>query len=167
MNMNKIVFVLGALVLYINYDNYFRVDIEKIYREKSSLENKIEREIKLSQKSYTQEQLKIGIDSLMYSESLNYSQAMGKLQSHIVESAQDGCHVKKTQWAQTPSTKEKYQKLRINLSLECKADEIFKFNNHLKDGKKIYIIENFKISKDKRGSFLHLSMQVIAFRKKL
>jgi len=161
----KILTFLITLILYVNYENYIKEDTQKLYRTKSSLEMKINKELALQQQHISKDDLLLDLDSLMFdSKTHSYSQAMGEMQKEIKLSAKDGCRVKKVRWAQVATNEDWYEKLRINVSLECQPNDIFKFNNNLKKSKKLYVIENFKISKDRRKEMLHFNMYVVGFR---
>ena len=165
MDMKKILVLLTTLIIYTNYENYGKVDISKLHREEANLEKNIKREIQIQKAKHTKESLLIKQEQIAFNaKKYSYSKAMGEMQNQINESAKDNCTVKRIKWAQVPTTKEWYSKLRMNLSLSCKPKELFIFTNNLKNKATLYNIENLRISKDRRKTLLNINMQLVAFR---
>ncbi len=165
MDFNKILILLVILIIYTNYENYVKVDVQKLYREVSSLKTNIDREVKISKENFTKESLALDLKKVTFdAKEYSYSQAMGEMQNQINEALKESCSVKHIKWAQVPNTKEWYDKLRMNISLQCKPKELFIATNRLKSNKILYSVENFRASKDRRKEILNINFQLVAFR---
>lgn len=166
MDLKKILVLLTALIIYVNYENYFKVDTQKLYREIANLKVNIEREKDLQKTKNTKESLLIDYDKITFDgKKYNYSQAMGAMQNQINSAAKDICNIKRIKWAQVATSKGWYDKLRMNIALSCKPKELFMFTNRLKSNKVLYSVENFRVSKDRRKEILNIAIQLVAFRR--
>lgn len=166
MDYKKILIFIITLTLYVNYTNYFRADISKKYATISSLKSAIAREKALNKKNVkdVEKNLKISFPSLMFQgKNYNYSQAMGILQNQITKSAKDIAIVKQIKWAQTAKTKLWYNKLRMDVYLQCTPKNFVRFTNRLKSNHKLYKIENFKGYKDRKKK-VYFAFQIVAYR---
>jgi len=166
MAYKKLIIFIIALTVYINYNNYFKVDTIKKYESIAALKDRIaqEKSINKSNKNNMRAKLKVNFDTLMFQgKRFSYSQAMGNLQNQITKSAKDICHIKNIKWAQSAQNKLWYDILRINVVLECTPDHLLQFKNNLKAHKKLYKIENFRAIKN-RHQKLTLYFQVVAYR---
>ncbi|MEA2019443.1 MAG: hypothetical protein U9N59_13475 [Campylobacterota bacterium] len=168
MNLNKILVFLLALVFYINYENYFKIDTQKLYNEKVYIKNKIlqEESILINQKSFIKNN--INLDTLMYSgKEFNYSKAMGEMQSSITKSSENICKIKALKWISSGISEKWYDTLRINLSLKCTPNNFVRFMDNLKSTKKLYNIENFNIRKDGKDDILNINIKLVGYRTKI
>ena len=166
MNIKKLLLLLVALMIYINYQNYIKEDTTKLYHQALMLQDKITTQQTLfaTQADSTQN-LGVTLQKYFYDGAKqSYSQAMGAMQEHITQSAKDICQEPNINWAQAPQESAKFEKLRINFALRCDATMLSKFIANLKAKEKIYTIENLKISKDRRKNHLVVSMQIIGYR---
>lgn len=167
LNNTKILVLLVALMLYVNYQNYMKGDVVKLHREIATLQTNIEREKNIAEGNYTKEALKLSYDELLFDGKLfNYSTAMGKMQEIIHEAAKENCDIKYIKWAQASLTKTWYDKLRMDLSLDCEPQKFFVFVDELQKHKILYIAENSTILRYNNQSKLNIRMQFITFRKK-
>lgn len=165
MDIKKILILLIVLVIYINYENYFKRDTSKLHRQIGALQANIMREEEIEKSSHTEESLLINYDEIVFSaKKYSYSKAMGEVQNQIADSAKNICKIKKINWAQVPSTKEWYDVLKMNISLSCTPKNLFILTNRLKDKDILYVVENFRIQKDRKESVLGISLQLVAFR---
>ena len=165
MKSYKILVLLVSLVVLINYINYFLPDRKKLHNEIVLLQKKIQKEQKLNTKNIKLESLKIKEKELFFSKNLSYSQAMGKMQKMIKKSAKNsGCKVLHLKWAQIPASSSWYERLKMNLSLECKPKASFVFINDLRGNHKLFYIETFKIFKKRKKDFLQINMQIVGYR---
>lgn len=169
MDTKKILILLIALTIYINYENYIKEDTDKLYRQINSLENKIKKEEDLITNRSKYADITKGIkleDEFFEGKKLTYSKAMGELQNSINDSAKTFCKVKKIKWAQISRSENWYEYLRMDVSIECKADEFMKFVNELRERKKLIKINALKIQKDKKEDILNITFQITGFRNK-
>jgi hypothetical protein len=166
MDYKKILIFAIVLTLYVNYENYLRVDTHKKYAQITALKDRITQEKNLNTKKAKdiQKNLKISFSSLMFQgKRYSYSQAMGVLQNQITKSAKDIAVVKRIKWSQTVKTKLWYDKLRIAVYLQCTPGNFVKFMDKLKSNRKLYKIENFRGYKDRKNR-VFLSFQIVAYR---
>lgn len=166
MNIKKLLVLLVALMIYINYQNYISQDTTKLYHQALMLHDKIETQKTLSTTQVDGAQvLNTKLHNYFYdSTKQSYSQAMGAMQEHITRSAKDICEEPSINWAQSPQGNAKFEKLRINFALRCDASMFNNFIAKLKAHNKIYTIENLAISKDERKNRLIVSMQIVGYR---
>lgn len=169
MNVKKLLVLLVTFVIFVNYYNYFSKDTTKLYQQVLMLQDNIKAQKKLSSKEINlakknEKELKgYFYDGAKYS----YSQAMGAMQESITNSAKGICKEPSIRWSQSPQKDTQLEKLRIDASLRCDPDMFNKFIANLKSKKKIYVVENLKISPDKRKNDLAISMQLVGYRIKL
>lgn len=165
MDIKKVLVLLITLVIYTNYENYFKEDVQKLHRQVSTLKTNIAREEQIQKDKHTKESLLVDYDKVVFNaKSYSYSKAMGEMQNQITDAAKDVCTIDLVKWAQVPSTKEWYDKLRMNVSVSCKAKELYTFTNRLKEKSTIYKIENFRITKNRREELLNINLQLVGFR---
>jgi hypothetical protein len=167
----KALAIMITLIIYVNYTNYFAPDRDKLHRKIVVLENKIKNEKKLNQKKIDKKQLVIDKKDLMFDGKFySYSKAMGKFQEIITESAKDLCTVKYIKWAQSPVSKNWYEKMKMSVSLVCTPRDFFKFTNKLKTHKKLFYLESTvlvkKSSKKKKAKNLYINLNIVTFRSK-
>lgn len=166
MNQQKILTLLFILVVFVNYENYFKPNIQKMYSKINLLENRIFQE-KILYKNISQEDLNISVNykNMMYNgQKYTYSQAMGKFQEDITKATKGFCKVEKILWAQVSTTETWYEKLRINLFLNCSPDALHQTANNLKSQGKLYYSENFLALKLQKKNTLKVKVQLVAFR---
>jgi len=165
MDMKKVLVLLSVLIIYTNYENYFKPDISKLHRQIATLKTNIKREIQIQKDDHTKESLFINYNNVTFNgNKYSYSKAMGAMQNQINEAAKDVCTVNRITWAQVPTKKEWYDRLKMNLSIFCKPKDLLTFTNRLKDKKTIYRIENFRVTKDIKKAILRLNIQLVAYR---
>lgn len=162
----KLLLLAVALTLFVNFQNYFKADIPKHKRTIDNLTLRIQNEQKLNeeQAQAVKELLGSNEQNLMFSKKkYSYSKAMGEFQNQIIKSAKGICAVKKTQWANSMDTKLWYERLRMSVILECKADQFFVFKNNMRDIGKLYNIENLRVVKQRKKPILTISMTIVAY----
>jgi hypothetical protein len=168
-NQVKLLVLLVGIVLFINYRNYLMPDRDRLAGEAELLKAKIERERTLNSSSVgaTDRQLKVPWQELFYDgKKLNYSQAMGQLQKRIQAAAKGVCKVVSLTWAQVPGKAAEYDRLKMNLALECSPPDFFTFVNRLRGGGKgkLILLRNLRIAPLAREKSLRVNTQIIAFR---
>lgn len=165
MDSKKILVLLIALIIYVNYINYMKIDISKLYSKIRTLKSNIDREIEVHKGKYTKESLKVDYENVAFDgKKYSYSKAMGAMQNIINESAKDVCDVKRIKWAQVPTTKAWYDKLRMNVSISCTPKNMRIFTNKLAKADTIFVIENIRITKDRNKDTLNSNIQLVSFR---
>jgi len=165
-NMTKVLVLLIALIVYINYQNYIKEDSQKLHREILSLQTNIAREIDIEKQHYTEQNLSLDYSQLMFDgKKYSYSQAMGAMQNELTASAKGLCSVKQMKWAQVPSHDGWYDKLRMNVSISCTPNNFMKFSNAMKKNSILFKIETFRATRDRNEPSLNLNIQVVAFRR--
>ena len=168
LDKKKLLLLLGALVVLVNYINYFKPDSKRLYRQLHLLEAKINIEKELSKLQIEPRELKLPQMELFFDKNISYSQAMGRLQKIIQSSARGICDMGRVSWAQLPLSNQYYDYLKISFTIKCEAKNIFKFANRLKSHKKIILFENFRVTRgtrrDKQKRQIVLSAQTVAFR---
>lgn len=162
-NQKKLLVLFGILVLFVNYQNYLRVDIKKKLLTKESTSKILE-----EQKNFKKNNVLISDASnsdLMYAgEKYSYSKAMGAFQNQITKNAKDKCNIEKIKWANAIASKTWYTKLRMSVALECKPDKFFEFVNAMRDEKKIFKLESMRIAKQKNKKTLTMRTIMVAYR---
>jgi len=163
----KVLILLIVLVLFVNYINYFLPNRDKIDKKIVLLENKIGQQEALLHKKIDQKDLNVSYEKYFFDGKVSgFSQSMGTLQKKITKSAQGNCKVKKIKWLQIPQSQEWYDKLKMNVTLECLPKDVFLFINNLRSDPKLFTIRNFKALKMKKGKRIYVNFQLIAYRKK-
>jgi len=161
----KFLFLLLTLVVFINYMNYILPDRDKYINKIQLLERKIAKEQKLNKQHIDVNKLTLPYKSFFFdSKKYNYSQSMGKFQEIITKSVEKHCKIKSIKWAPVPSTLDLYDRLKINLSLECKVKEMYKFINTLRKNNKLFYVQNLKIFPPRKIKKIKINMQLIAYR---
>ena len=153
MNLKKLLPLLAALLVLINYENYFKGDQKKLAQKAVMLTQRIhhERYIKevYSNKTLLQELQK----SSPYSELMfdgrtqSYSQAMGAFQNLITEADKENCKVSSLKWSQSEKSELWYDKLRMNFRAECSPKDFITYTNRLRNSHKLITIESFSALK--------------------
>ena len=161
----KILFLLLSLVLFTNYINYLLPNRDKYDQEIKLLEQKIVREEKLNDQHIDPKELTLPYKHYFFDATkYNYSQAMGKFQEIITNSVQKNCKVSYLKWAPVPSSTTWYDRLTMNLSLECIPKDMFAFINRLRKNRELFYVQYLKISPNKRIQKLRVTMQLVAYR---
>ncbi len=167
MDFKKLLIFLCVCILYINYENYFKLDTNKLHREINSIKSKIKQEESLTRNKNMILTHEVNLDNLVFlAKKYSYSKAMGKMQEEITDSITDLCTVGKIKWSQTSASTQWYEALRMNVSVSCKPNSFHQFINNLRKTKKLYKIENFRITKNNRKELLSIHMQLIGYRVK-
>ena len=149
MNYKKLLPLLLSLIVFVNYENYFKEDEVKLSNKKNMLERRI-----LQEKHIEEKYLNKGLskelkefspyNGLMYDgKKFTYSQAMGELQNLINSSAKERCEIKSLNWSQSSKSELWYDKLRMNLKMECKPKEFVLFTNALRSSGTLVKMESF------------------------
>jgi len=166
MNQQKLLILLFAFVVFVNYENYVKPNIQKMYSSIDLLEHRITQE-KLNSKDVNTEDLNISINysDMMYDgRKYTYSQAMGKFQEDITTATKDLCSIERIVWAQVSTKEAWYEKLRMNVVLACTPQALHEAASNLKLNGKLYYAENFLALKLQRKSSLKVKIQLVAFR---
>lgn len=165
LNMKKVLVLLVAVVIYLNYQNYIKPDLVKLNSKIENLETNIARELEVKKKDYKKELLEVDYDKLFFNaKNHSYSKAMGEMQNYINNAAKGNCDVTSLKWAQVPSTTKWYDKLRINGRFNCKPDDLIAMTNKLKEKGLVFNMENFMAVKDRRKPYLIVSIQFVGYR---
>lgn len=165
MDLKKILVLLVVLIVYINYENYIKSDVSKLYTKIAGLQASIKREVEVRKEHYTKESLLLNYDKVAFNgKNFSYSQAMGAMQNKISTAAKDLCDVKSIKWAQVPTSKEWYDKLRLNVSLSCTPKNLFLLTNKLGAEDTIFVVENARFTRDRNSPKLNINMQLVSFR---
>ena len=67
MDTKKLLALLIVLIVYTNYENYFKEDIPKLHREVANLETNIKREAQIQKDKHTKETLALDYDKFVFS----------------------------------------------------------------------------------------------------
>jgi len=162
----KFLFLLLSFVLLVNYINYMLPNRDRLNREKELLERKIAKEHKLNAQHIDSKKLILPYKKYFFDEKkYNYSQAMGKFQEIITKSAQKQCKITSLKWAPVPTSQDWYDRLKINLSLECKPKNMFLFINKLRENPELFYVQNLKLFHQRNKTELRVNMQLVAYRK--
>ena len=165
MNNHKLLLLLFSLVLFVNYHNYIMPNRDKLHQKIVLLTDKIAKERRLEQAKPTKEELKLPSQTLFYNgKTLNYSQAMGALQEEVKKAVEGQCETKHLKWAQVPVSKAWYDRLTMDVVLECTPTNLFRVINRLRETGKLYKIENLTLYKMRKKPLLQLQMQFIGYR---
>ena len=169
MDSKKLLVLLVAFIIYTNYENYFKVDIPKLHRQVATLKANIQREEEITKAKHTESDLLVDYDKITLSgKKYTYSKAMGEMQNQITDSSKDTCTIKSIKWAQSPTSKEWFDKLRMDVFLNCTPRNLFILTNKLKDKNTIYTFESFKVYKaknrDKKIQMLGVQVQLVGYR---
>jgi len=165
-NVKKLLVLLVTFVAFVNYNNYFSADTTKLYHRVLMLQENIKTQKVLSSKDTQLAKIKEDeLKNYFYDGSkYSYSQAMGEMQENITNSAKGICQSPSIRWSQSPQNDTAFEKLRIDVALYCDADMFNNFIAKLKSKNKIYMLENLKISPNKRKNELSISMQLVGYR---
>jgi len=171
MNMKKIFVLLLMLILYVNYVMHFKKDVTRLEKKIINIDNRIEKEEKLSLVKGKYKDINSSIDYtyLFYKgEQFSYSETMGMFQQDIQSSVnKTACTTLNIQWQDMPISKERwYNVLSLKLSLMCKPHDFIAFVNDSKSKSKLFTFNQLKIFKDRRKDFLRISFIVSAYRSK-
>ena len=153
MNLKKLLPLLAALLILVNYENYFKSDQKKLTQKAEMLTQRIshERYIKevYSNKTLLQELQKASpYRELMFDgTTLSYSQAMGSFQNLITQAAKDNCKVTSLKWSQSEKGELWYDTLRMRFVAECSPKDFITYTNHLRNSHKLIKMESFSARK--------------------
>lgn len=165
MSNKNLLLLLATLVVLVNYSNYLLPDRDKLHRTKTLLEANIAKERRLNRKRIDPKRLRNPYaDAFFDGKRHSYSQAMGALQNMVGESAKGLCEVKRIRWAQVPASGQWYDRLKLQLSLECHPDNVFAFVDALHRSGKLLYTEHFRVTRVKGKNALSLVMDLVAFR---
>jgi len=165
MNNKKLIIMLFAFIVYVNYTNYFQVSTQKLFASIEQLENRIEREKALFKQKIKKEDLKIVYKKYFFNGSeLTYSQSMAQFQDNISNAYGKMCTINNIKWAQVPIKQHSYEKLRMNVSMECLPSKFYSATNTFKKQNKLYYFENLRLSKKSKKNELNINMQVLGYR---
>jgi len=165
MNTKKILLLLISLVILVNYDNYMLPDRSELARKITLLQNKIAREKRLNAMKILPEDLNIEAKSLFFdAKTTSYSKAMGELQHIVSDAASNLCNVRNIKWAQMAANEEAYEKLSLDVSLECTPGNFLRFINRLRSKNKLVTIHNLLLGPVPKKSTLIVSFQLHGYR---
>jgi Tfp pilus assembly protein PilO len=163
-DQKKLLALLIGLVLFVNYQNYWAPNREKLSREIGLLKAKIEREEKLNATKIDPKKLELPWKRLFFDgKKLNYSQAMGALQK-MLQSSAGSCEVVRLTWAQVPAKAERYDRLQMSLALRCPPRELFAFVNRLRTKGKLIRLQDLRLMPTRDRKRLQLNARIIAYR---
>lgn len=165
MSNKRVLLFLVALVVLVNYNNYFLPDRDRLFRKIEMLQNRIAREKRLSAVKVDPKMLKDPFKSYFFDgKRYNYSQAMGKFQEMIDGSAKGLCTVKNIQWAQEPQSSTWYDRLKLHAQLECHPDHLFSFVDKMHRYRKLVYLESIHLGRKGRTDKLMVTLDLVAFR---
>lgn len=164
MNSYKLFFLLIIIVGYINYNNYFIYDVERLKLKTNLLLSKLDYEKSLKKETFIPSKLKNYENKFFDGKKYSNSKAMSKMQSLISEAGKDTCQIKNIQWGQVTLEKSWYEKLRINLSMNCTPTGLTLFANKLQKNNKFIYFENIAIVKDQKEDKLIIGLQLVSYR---
>ena len=167
MQIKNILILLIALIVLINYNNYILPNRDKLHTTLELLKQKISKEEHIISEKIDPKNLFNPYKDVFFSgKQYTYSNAMGELQKMINESADGLCTINQIHWAQIPVSSNWYDRLKMQLRLECHPDNLVKFINNLYKNKKLIYTEHFRLMKQRKKNTLSLLMDVIAYRSK-
>ncbi len=149
MNLKKLIPLLAALLILVNYENYFKVDQKKLAQKATMLIQRIHheeyiKEVYSNKTLYDELQETSPYHKLMFDgKSLSYSQTMGAFQNLITQAAKDRCKIISLKWGQSEKNERWYDTLRMRFRAECSPKDFIAFTNHLRDSHKLIKIESF------------------------
>jgi len=165
MNTKKTLLLLIALIVLINYRNYFMPDFSKLSQNITLLKSKIDREKRLNAMKILPKNLDIKEKTLFFNAKQDsYSKSMGKLQQIVTDAASGLCKVRNIKWAQTAMDEKTYEVLSIDTSLKCSPKKLMKFVNKLRSGNKLITIHNLVIIHFPKKEVLNVSLQIHGYR---
>jgi len=164
-NNTKILVLLIALVTYINYQNYFKVDIRHLAKKIDNLKSNIKREEKIKDENLSKNAFSLNYENLFFNgKKESYSQAMGHMQKEVADALNGVCRIENIKWAEAPISYEWYDELAMNISLTCSPKNFLIAVNRFNKTKKLYKVKSItmrrNITKQKNIIFLKL----LAFR---
>ena len=171
MNSKKIVVLLLALTVYVNYVMHFKKDIVKIEKQIVTIEKRTLKEEILSKEKEKYKDINSTKDYtyLFYDgKKLSYSEAMGAFQQDIQSSAKGAsCTIVNTRWLDMPMNKERwYDLLSLKISLSCTPVQFMKFQNQSRKKSKLFVFNQLNFYKDRRKNLLRISVTATAYRSK-
>ena len=165
----KLIPLLLVMVAYVNYTNYFKVDQNKLIAKIKILKVKVQKEVDIGETykdKSSLEKLKNNFyyKKFMLDDKLKYSKAMGKLQNIISSSIDSSCKIKNIKWGTSAKTSTWYERLRMNVMMECSPKGFIVFKDNLNKTNKIYKFENFQIRRMDKDKKLSITYQFIGYK---
>ena len=171
MNSKKIIVLLLALTVYVNYVMHFKKDVLKIEKQITMIEKRTLKEETLSKEKEKYKEINSTKDYtyLFYDgKKLSYSEAMGAFQQDIQSSAKEAnCTIVNTRWLDMPMNKERwYDMLSLKISLSCTPVQFMNFQNHSRKKSKLFVFNQLNFFKERRKALLRISVTATAYRSK-
>lgn len=167
MNQKKIIILLLAITIYINYKNYIEEDTQKIKNKIMYIKKRIMKEKQLSNTKQKKVILHDYQDLMYNGNNISYSEAMGKFQQIIEKTAKPACKILSIKWTDKQNIEENwYQSLNINLSLQCTPKAFIEFNNNLKKSKYLITLKQLHIIRERKEDAIRILVQVVSYRTK-
>ncbi|MEA3521615.1 MAG: hypothetical protein U9R50_01430 [Campylobacterota bacterium] len=169
MTYKKLLPLLLMVTLWINYENYIKVDEKKIKNKIALIKNRIARENKITNtfnstsfnKTLKEKNPYLG---MMYDANLSYSKAMGLFQNEVYDALDSRCKIENLTWASSSKTQHWYERLRLEIRMECSPKGFTAFKNALHATGKIYKFENFRVIRNDKSKKLRLLYQLIGYK---
>lgn len=163
MNNKKLIVLLFAITIYINYNNYISIDTKKLSQDIAFIKTRIEKEKEFA-KTEIKEIKQIEVKKLFFPSNSSFSQTMGNFQN-LIERNLKNCKIKGTRWQTDTIFKKKwYSPLSIKLSAECKPTDIIKFQNALSSTKKFITYQSIRMSKKNYSNNISFVTEIRAYR---
>ena len=162
MNIKKLIPLLAALLILVNYENYFKIDQKKLAQKARMLTQRIHheqyiKEVYSNKTLYDELQKSSPYRELMFDgETLSYSQAMGAFQNLITQAAKGSCKITSLKWGQSEKSERWYDTLRMRFSAECSPKDFITYTNRLRDSHKLIKIESFLAVKNTSSNLTRL-----------
>ena len=171
MNSKKVLVLLVALIVYVNYVMHFKKDVTKIEKQIVAIEQRIVKEERLTKEKDKYKDINSTKDykHLFYNgKKLSYSEAMGAFQQDIQASAKEAkCTILNTRWLDMPMNNDRwYELLSLKISLSCTPVQFIDFQNHSRKKSKLFVFNQLNLYKDRRKNLLRISVTATAYRSK-
>lgn len=167
MESKKLLVLLVALTVLINYQNYFKESQNS--KTLTMLQSRIASQKALS-KDMSLAQIESQIKTLQahkkrfIPKGMNFSKAMGKLQSMVEESAKEECEIKSTKWASYFKSPTWFELLKMDVVLECDPKKFARFTQKLQ--KRRYFIDMKSLIMKKYRGKMTIMMRVQSYKVK-
>ena len=164
--------MLVVFVVWVNYTNYIQEDNTKLAKKVKVLEKRIVQEKDFSEKYMNKKLEKSSNEQTLQKRLLfdgdaqSYSESMGSFQGIIDASAKDQCRVNYIKWGSSVKSDGWYDRLRMNVSLNCQPKRFVRFENLLRDSGKLIHIESFRAFKNQRNVTITFILQLVGYRTK-
>lgn len=164
----KLLLFLLVLVLYVNYNNYFKEDNHKLSQRIETTKERTQRERDFSLNSKNDKEDNRSKDYgylFVKANKESYAQSMGKFEKKIEKISKGFCEIASTRWKEMPLKKESwYDVLGLKISFHCTPQNFMKFQNRLRQEREIFYFNQFNIYKDRRRNYLTIATEVFTYR---